>query len=206
MSPTYRSAAAAVALALLACGDARDGTQDTPTARTGAATPASAAQRDPSRGGPTTTELNLAQRDEFVRCAQRHDQLGMTVGFRDGRAVSLTDEGTGGGDFNTRVSVPRAIASMVEDGGQYVGLREGDGPDMDVFIYADSSVSDLIDEERGSKVGGAGGQNARGQWSHYTTLSVDEGAPEPPKRVREAISSCLRRAADVFASLSSAPR
>lgn len=190
----------------MACGDDGDGTHDTPTARTGAATPPSGAQRDPSRGGPTTTELNLAQRDEFVRCAQRHDELGMTVGFRGGRAVALTGDGAGGRDFNTRVSVPRAIASMLEDGGQYVGLREGDGPDADVLIYADPSASDLINEERGSEVGFAGGQNARGQWSVYTTLSVDEDAPEPPKRVRDAINTCLRRAAAVFARLGSAPR
>ena len=164
---------------LLVAGCGHDGAQDGPTARTGASTPASAAQREPSRRGPTTRELNLAQRDEFVRCAQRHDELGMTVGFRDGRAVPPPD-GAGSGDFNTRVSVPRAITAMLEDGGQYVGLREGDGPDMDVFIYAESSVHDLIDKERGENVGGAGGQNARGQWSHYTTLSVDADAPQPP--------------------------
>ena len=147
------------------------------------------AQRDPSRGVPTTAELNLAQRDEFVRCARQHDELGTVVGYGD-----------------TRASVPRAIASMLEGGGQFVGLRGGDGPDMDVLIYADSSVSDLVDEERGTNVGGAGGQNARGQWSHYTTLSVDRDAPRPPKRVSEAISTCLRRAAAVFDRLGNSPR
>jgi hypothetical protein len=89
----------------------------------------------PSRREPTTAEGSLASREAFAECARRRDELGVVVGFRDGRAVPEPDQDVGGAEIYTRVSAPQAIPELLEDGGQYVGLREGVGPDVDIFFH-----------------------------------------------------------------------
>ena len=89
----------------------------------------------PSRLEPTAAEASLASKEAFVGCARRRDELGIVVGFRDGRAFPLPGPDAGGARFNTRVSAPQAVAAVLEDGGQYVGLREGAGPDVDLIFH-----------------------------------------------------------------------
>ena len=193
-----------------ACGD--DDGQNTPRARTGSATPASTETGDPSRRGPAIAELNLAARDAFVACAQQRDELGLIVGFRDGQAVSETGDGADG-EFDTRVAAPRAIAAILEDGGQYVGLREGEGPDLDIILLlsetqegeSEPSASSMIEEEvdAAAVVGASFGDTARGHFQMF--LTVSNATPTSRKRTQEReargylrddeLNSCLDRAA-----------
>jgi hypothetical protein len=179
--------------------------QSTPRARTGSATPASTETADPSRRGPAIAELNLAARDAFVTCAQQHDELGLIVGFRNGQAVSDTGDGAGGGEFDTRVSAPRAIAAILEGGGQYVGVREGEGPDLDILLLlsetqageGEPSPSSMIEEEAGetAAVGAVFGSTARGHFQNLLIVSLDKAAPKSRKRTQDALNTCLGRAA-----------
>lgn len=89
----------------------------------------------PSRREPTTAEGSLASREAFAECARERGELGIVAGFRDGRAVVEPGQDTGGRRFDARVSVPLAIAEAIADGGQYVGLREGLGPDVDIVFH-----------------------------------------------------------------------
>ena len=205
-SSNYGTAAITLLLAttpgLAACGDDE---QSTPRARTGSATPASTETADPSRRGPAIAELNLAARDAFVTCAQQHDELGLIVGFRDGQAVSDTGDGAGGGEFDTRVSAPRAIAAILKGGGQYVGVREGEGPDLDILLLlseteggeGEPSPSSMIEEEAGETavVGAVFGSTARGHFQNFLIVSVDKAAPKSRKRTQDALNTCLERAA-----------
>jgi hypothetical protein len=89
----------------------------------------------PSRREPTLAEGSLASREAFVDCALKRDELGIVVGFRDGRGVPEPGQDVGAVEFDSRVSAPHAIPALLEDGGQYVGLREGGGPDVDIFFH-----------------------------------------------------------------------
>jgi len=89
----------------------------------------------PSRREPTTAEGSLASKEAFVDCALKRDELGIVVGFRDGRAVAEPGQDVGSVEFDSRVSVPEAMAEVLVDGGQYVGLREGVGPDVDIVFH-----------------------------------------------------------------------
>ena len=89
----------------------------------------------PPRLEPTTAEGSLASKEAFVECARQRDELGVIVGFRDGRAVPEPGQDIGSTEVDTRASVPQAIAEVLVDGGQYVGLREGVGPDVDIIFY-----------------------------------------------------------------------
>ena len=89
----------------------------------------------PSRREPATAEGSLASREAFVDCARQRDELGIVVGFRDGRAVAEPGQDVGSAELDTRVSAPQTIAELLMDGGQYVGLREGVGPDVDIFFH-----------------------------------------------------------------------
>lgn len=89
----------------------------------------------PSRREPTTAEGSLASKEAFVDCARGRDELGIVVGFRDGRAVAEPGQDAGGAEVDSRVSTPQATAELLADGGQYVGLREGAGPDVDIFFH-----------------------------------------------------------------------
>ena len=80
-------------------------------------------------------EGSLASKEAFVDCALKRDELGIVVGFRDGRAVPEPGQDVGSAEFDTRVSAPQAIAELLVDGGQYVGLRAGVGPDVDIFFH-----------------------------------------------------------------------
>jgi hypothetical protein len=88
----------------------------------------------PSRREPTTAEGSLASREGFVDCAQYRRKLGTIVGFRDGRVVAEPGQDVGGAEFDSRVS-SKAIADLLAEGGQYVGLRDGVGPDVDIFFH-----------------------------------------------------------------------
>ena len=88
----------------------------------------------PSRREPVTAEGSLASKEAFVECARRRDELGLVVGFRGGRAVPEPGQDIDTGVFDDRVSAPQAIADALEDGAQYVGLREGVGPDVDIMF------------------------------------------------------------------------
>ena len=192
----------AATLGLAACGD--DDRQSTPRARADKATPASTETADPSRGAPAIADLNLAAREAFVTCAEQRDELGLIVGFRDGQAVSETGDGAGGG-FDTRVSAPRAIGAILEGGGQYVGVREGEGPDLDIiFLLSETqagegepSPSSMIEEEAGetSVVGRVGGSTVRGYFQDFLIVSLGKGAPNSRKRTQDAVTTCLGRAA-----------
>jgi hypothetical protein len=89
----------------------------------------------PSRREPTLAEGSQASKEAFVDCALKRDELGIVVGFRDGRAVPEPGQDVGSADVDTRVSAPEAIPALLEDGGQYVGLRGGAGPDVDIFFH-----------------------------------------------------------------------
>ena len=167
-------------------------------------------ESDPSSRGPTITEINLAAMDAFVSCAQQYDQLGLIVRFLDGEAVAETGDGAGGGEFDTRVRAPRAIASMLENGGQYAGLREGDGPDLDILIYGrkvatggydtGDRISRMVEEEAGRNavIGGSSGTIADGEYyQQFLTVKLDDDPPKAPKRVRDALGSCFDRAVAV---------
>jgi hypothetical protein len=159
----------------------------------------------PSRREPTTAEVSLANKEAFVDCARRRDELGIIVGFRDGRAVAEPGQDVGSAEFDTRVSAPRAIAAMLEDGGQYVGVREGKGPDLDVLLLlfetqddaVEAAPGSMIDEEAGRKavVAGASGDTARGQFATSLIVSLDKVAPKSRKRTQDALNTCLGRAA-----------
>ena len=166
-------------------------------------------ESDRSRRGPTIAETNVAAMDAFVSCAQQHDELGLIVRFRDGKAVSETGDGAGGGEFDNRVRAPRATAALLEDGGQYAGLREGDGPDLDILIYGREVTTGgydtgdrtgfLVEEEAGRKavLGGSGGTIGDGHYyQQFLTVSLG-GAPKLPERVRAALNRCFDRAAAV---------
>ena len=205
-SSSYATAAITLLLAatpgLTACGN--DDSQSTPGAGTGSATPASTETADPSRRGPAFAELNRAAKDAFVTCAQQHDELGLIVGFRDDRAVSDTRGGAGGGEFDTRLSAPRAIAAILEDGGQYVGLREGEGPDLDILFLSETeagedepSPSSMIDEEAGETavVGAVFGTTPQGHFQSVLLVALDNVAPKSRKRTQDALNTCLGRPA-----------
>ena len=89
----------------------------------------------PSRREPTLAEGSLASKEAFVDCARQRDELGIVVGFRDGRAVPEPGQDVGSAELDTRVSAPQTIAELLVDGGQYVGLRAGVGPDVDIFFH-----------------------------------------------------------------------
>lgn len=167
-------------------------------------------ESDRSRRGPTITEINVAAMDAFVGCAQQHDELGLIVRFRDGEAVADTGDGSGGGEFETRVSAPGAIAELLEDGGQYAGLRESDGPDLDILMYGrevaaggydtGDPVGWLVEEEAGptAVVGGSGGTTHGGDYyQHFLTVALEDNPPKLPERVRHALNTCSARAAAV---------
>jgi hypothetical protein len=92
-------------------------------------------ERGPPRREPTTAEGSLASREAFVDCARQRDELGVVLGFRDGRAVPEPGQDTGSADVDRRVSAAQAIADVLADGGQYVGLRDGAGPDVDIIFH-----------------------------------------------------------------------
>lgn len=206
-SSNYGTAAITLLLAatpgFAACGG--DDRQSTTRVRPGSGTTTSTDTTDPSRRAPSIAELNLAARDAFVACAQQHDELGLIVGFRDGQAVSDTGDRAGGGEFDTRVSAPRAIAAIVEGGGQYVGVREGAGPDLDILLLLSEtqagegspSPSSMIEEEAGETalVGAVGGSDARGHFQNFLIVSLDKATPKSRKRTQDALSTCLGRAA-----------
>ena len=108
----------------------------------------------PSRRGPTTAEVSLASKEAFVECARRRDELGTVVGFRDGRVVPIPGQDVPSAKLDLRVSAPESMPSVLADGGQYVGLREGVGPDVDVVFWGrpdgihdeDTPLSLLMDE------------------------------------------------------------
>jgi hypothetical protein len=87
------------------------------------------------RSEPTTAEGSLASKEAFVDCARQRDELGVVVGFRDGRAVPEPGQDIGSAEIDTRVSAPQGIAEVLADGGQYLGLRESVGPDVDIIFY-----------------------------------------------------------------------
>jgi hypothetical protein len=90
----------------------------------------------PSRREPTFAEGSLASKEGFVDCARRRrDELGIVVGFRDGWAVAEPGQDIGDAVLDPRVSAPRSIPDFLADGGQYVGLRAGVGPDVDVYFH-----------------------------------------------------------------------
>ena len=89
----------------------------------------------PSRREPTTAEGSLASKEAFVDCARRRDELGVVVGFRAGRALPEPGQDIGSAVVDTRVTAPQAIPELLVDGGQYVGLRAGVGPDVDIFFH-----------------------------------------------------------------------
>ena len=161
----------------------------------------------PSRREPTTAEGSLAgwSKEAFVDCALKRDELGIIVDFRDGRAVAAPGQDVGSAEFDTRVSAPRAIAAMLEDGGQYVGVREGKGPDLDVLLLLFETQDDaleaapgsMIDEEAGRKavVAGNAGDTARGQFATSLIVSLDKVAPKSRKRTQDALNTCVGRAA-----------
>ena len=89
----------------------------------------------PSRQEPTTAEGSLASREAFADCARQREELGVVVGFHDGRALPEPGEDIGSAVVDTRVTAPQAIPELLADGGQYVGLRGGAGPDVDIFFH-----------------------------------------------------------------------
>jgi hypothetical protein len=84
---------------------------------------------------PTTAEGSLASKEAFADCARQRTELGIVVGFRDGRAVPEPGQDIGNAEIYTRVISPQGIAEALADGGQYVGLREGVDPDVDIVFH-----------------------------------------------------------------------
>ena len=91
----------------------------------------------PSRRRRTSAEVTRASAQAFVECAVRRDDLGTAVAFRDAgwsRHPGSQDAPTA--KLDLRVSAPRSLPSVLADGGQYVGLRGGVGPDVDIVFWA----------------------------------------------------------------------
>lgn len=154
-------------LAIAACG--RD---DGP--RPAAATP----QRD----------ALVATHDEFVTCVQKHDELGLTVRYRDGQAVASTGEGHVRGKFDDRVSAPGAIGALVERGAaQYVGLRSGTGPDLDVLILP--SPADA--EAAAARIAGETGRSP-GRTGAFVTVPLTDA--DAPGGTPAALDRCIAKA------------
>ena len=89
----------------------------------------------PSRREPTLAEGSLASKEAFVDCARGRDELGIVVGFRDGRAVPEPGQDIGSVELDSRMSAPKGTAELLLDGGQYAGLRGGVGADVDIFFH-----------------------------------------------------------------------
>lgn len=138
----------------------------------------------PTRREPTTAEGSLASREAFVDCAWRRDELGVVVGFRDGRAVPEPGQDAGSAVFDTRVSAPEPIAEVIADGGQYVGLREGAGPDVDIIFQGfppgeDDVYNPLVDEavKTGIVSSNAGDYSRLAGSQEFVTVRLEGGAP-----------------------------
>ncbi len=143
----------------------------------------------PSRREPTTAEGSLASKEAFVDCARQRDELGIVVGFRDGRAVPEPGQDIGSAEVDTRVSAPQAIPELLMDGGQYVGLRAGAGPDVDIFFHGhlpgpgDDQVYTPLDPvgEEAGKTGilstNMGDYSELAGWQVWVTVRLDGNPP-----------------------------
>ena len=151
--PPLRICLGLVVLLLVAAGcSAREPSAD--SAPSGARTP-------PASGEALGENAWLAVTDTFVACVQRDESLGLSVRYRDGRAVSET-EGVGGATYADELSAPQTIGDLVEGGkAQYVGIRKdtrnevGD-VDIDVLIFRAEgdavAAADALGDESGSRV------------------------------------------------------
>jgi hypothetical protein len=105
----------------------------------------------PSRRGRTSAEVTRASAQAFVECALRRDDLGTVVGLRDGRVVPLPGQDVLTAKLDLRVSAPLSAPSVLADGGQYVGLRGGVGPDVDIVFWGSPEfVPDIAETPLGS--------------------------------------------------------
>lgn len=178
----------------------------------------------PSRREPTTAEGSAASRKAFVSCARRRDELGVIVGFRDGRAVPEPGQDVGGAKVDTRVSAPQAIPELLEEGGQYVGLRAGAGPDVDIFFFGGrifdqspsySPLGRVIDEavKTGIVSTNAGDYSGLAGDQAFVTVRLEGGPPgwdddSGAYRVARALKHlvpCFRRAVRATDRLIPAP-
>ena len=170
----------------------------------------------PSRREPTLAEGSLASKEAFVDCALKRDELGIVVGFRDGRAVPEPGQDVGDVEVDSRVSAPQAIPALLEDGGQYVGLREGGGPDVDIFLHGhlpgpgDDQVYTPLTRvwEEAVKTGTisttAGDYSELAGWQEWVIVRLDGSPPgwdedgyEEPRvpRALKHLVPCFRQAA-----------
>jgi hypothetical protein len=156
--------------------------------------------------------VSLASKQAFVECARRRDELGTVVGFRDGRVVPLPDQYVPTG-LDLRVSAPLSMPSVLADGGQYVGLRGGVGPDVDIVFWGsreiptdatDIPVFRILDEaiKTGIVSWNQGDYSERAGFQAFVTVRVegeprgwdeDLGAVRVPRALKHLVP-CFRKA------------
>lgn len=136
MTRIHRLIILSALLAVGGCGDdGENRAADTRPAPTPAAT-------------KTPEDVLVDVNDALVSCLQQVDDAGITVQFRDGKAVTNTGEGGGGGEYDDRISSPEIIGDLVESGqAQFVGLRAGSGPDIDMVILASAEEAAAVQEQ-----------------------------------------------------------
>jgi hypothetical protein len=147
-------------------------------------------ERGPSTRGRTSAEVTRASAQAFVECALQRDDLGTVMGLRDGRVVPLPGQDVPAAKLDLRVSAPLSLPSVLADAGQYVGLRGGVGPDVDIVFWsspefvrddAETPLRSFLDEA--SKTGFV--DWSHGDYSGRTRAGYQESATvfldgEPP--------------------------
>ena len=81
----------------------------------------------------TLPEGSLVSKEAFVDCALQHDDLGIVVGFRDGRAVPEPGQDVGARN-STRTSARRRPSPGCSPTAGNTSGCGGSGPDVDVFF------------------------------------------------------------------------
>jgi len=181
-------ATTALLIAVLALAGAGCGGSDAP--KPTAPTPASTS----SAGGRLSDDALLAVHDEFVTCVQQADSLGLAAHFSGGRAVS-DSEGAGGGEYDDRVSAPKAIARLTKRGeAQYVGLRadtrnRSGTSDFDVLIFRSeedaAARGTLLENEAGIRPD---------LNKLFVNVELHRTKPESSRMPSQALADCEARA------------